>query len=148
LSESEEDEDEETARVHPMLSTFAPDIHWTPHPFGSVSKEGDQISYSDVCPNGGPGGLICCAVCTATYSKYLSSTYQDMEEQRTSKVAEELKHLLGFMKDAKTHLAQSVRAARKKPPPLNRKLAVVTVDGKATLLTSLKKSSGNVRKGG
>jgi hypothetical protein len=120
--------------VHPMLALFAPDIHWTPHPFDG--KE-ENVSYSNICPTGGPGGLICCEVCTATYSKYLSATYQDVEEQRTSKVAGELTQLVGFMTNTKKKLGKTVRRARKKSIPINRKRPGVQAIGPAT--PSLKK---------
>lgn len=110
--------------VPPMLSMFAPDVHWTPHPFSVAPDSSGSVSYKDICPQGGPGGLICCSICTATYSKFLSMTYRDVEEQRTSKVAEEVTQLLGFLKDSKEQLARSVRAARKKNPPLLKKRKV------------------------
>ena len=114
----EEDDDEQ---VHPMLAMFTPEIHWTPHPFDNNTEEEAKVSYETVCPVGGPGGLICCEVCAATYSKYMSSTYKDIEEQKTSKVAGELKQLVEFMGNAKKQLRQTVRSARKKHPPVNRR---------------------------
>jgi hypothetical protein len=151
--ESEGDDSSDTSRdneeppVHPMLSIFAPDIHWTPHPFSSDRGPTEKIlaSYQTVCPNGGPGGLICCSVCTATYSQYLSSTCRDLEEQRTSKVAEEMEHLLGFMRAAKTRLTSSVRTARKKNPPVNRKRILTIDEGPVTTVVQLpKKPSGSI----
>ena len=129
---SDEEEKDEDEPVHPMLSMFSTDIHWSPHPF-SVDRDKKEsteppTTYQRVCPLGGPGGLVCCSVCTATYSRYLSLTYQDMQEQRSSKVAEEMEHLLGFVKTAQSRLAQSVRAARKKNPPVNR-TRTITVNG-------------------
>jgi len=87
---------------------FAREIVWKPHPFDLAEPS---------CPRGGPGGLICCEVCAANYSQYLTITCKDMEEQKKRKVAKELTQLLGFMKAAKTRLGKSVRAARRQPPP-------------------------------
>lgn len=114
-----------------MFAMFAPEIHWTPHPF-----DDEKVSYGNSCPNGGPGGLICCSVCTATYSRYLSSTHRDFEQQASSKVARELEELAGLMSNAKNRLGQALRAARRKPPPGNKKRAGVTKDGNAEVVSS------------
>ena len=119
--DAEEDESSDEP-VHPMLAMFTREIHWTPHPFDINSEEGTAaVSYESICPVGGPGGLICCEVCAATYSKYMSGTYKDIQEQKTSKLAGELKQLVEFTGNAKKQLKQTVRAARKKPPPVMRK---------------------------
>lgn len=107
-------------RLHPVLAVFTPDIHWTPHTFDPPPKKLKQrlVRYNEICPSGGPGGLICCSTCAATYSRYLSSTLKSMTVQRTSKLAAETEELLGMLDVAKDRLAESVKGARKKPPPI------------------------------
>lgn len=131
-SDDEEDEEEDSDndnendapvrddRVHPVLAVFTPDIHWTPHTFDPPPKKLKQrlVRYNEICPNGGPGGLICCSVCAATYSGYLSSTLKSMTVQRTSKLAAETEELLDMLNATKSRLAESVKGARKKPPPI------------------------------
>ena len=69
------------------------DYVWEPHPFDSA----DASVYALSCPNGGPGGLICCAVCTADYSRYMSSTYNSMAQQTISLVGWEANELGTFL---------------------------------------------------
>ena len=119
-SDSDNDAPPVDDRVHPVLAVFTPDIHWTPHTFDPAPKHLKQrlVRYNEICPNGGPGGLICCSTCSATYSGYLSSTLKSMTVQRTSKLAAETEELLGMLNAAKRRLADSVKGARKKPPPV------------------------------
>lgn len=42
-------------------------------------KGGEPATQVEVCPMGGPGGLICCDYCTAAYSRVLSNTAKEME---------------------------------------------------------------------
>lgn len=107
---------DEPQEEQPTLPIFARDITWTPHVFDS----GD-VSYDKLCPNGGPGGLICCSTCTASYSQYLTQTQTDMEAQKTAKAGREVKELLEFTKTAKTRLAKTIKVARKKPVPMRRR---------------------------
>jgi hypothetical protein len=92
---------------------FARDIEWTPHVFDSNEEQ-----YVQRCPQGGPGGMICCETCTANYSEFLSATCRDIEVQTTVRVGEEVTELMEFLVDAKSRLSQSMRAAKRKPPPL------------------------------
>jgi hypothetical protein len=94
---------------------FRRDIHWTPFSF-SVIPEND--SYDRVCPNGRPGGLICCESCSRLYQTYLTRTVQDIEVQRLEKDAAEVKEILGFVADDTQALAAAIDATRNTIPPL------------------------------
>jgi len=106
------DEGQEKQSTWPV---FTRDITWTPHMFDS-----HEVSYDKLCPNGGPGGLICCSTCTANYSQYLSQTQSDMEAQKTAKAGCEVKEILEFTKTAKSRLAKTIKIMRKKPVPVRR----------------------------
>jgi hypothetical protein len=108
-----QDEPDEEVVQGPARSIFGRDVKWSAHPFDSA-----DVSYDTSCPQGGPGGLICCTACMANYSKYLSTTYKDIEEQKTAKIGEELTELLQFTEDAKSRLSQTIRVARRKPVPV------------------------------
>ena len=56
------------------------------------------------CPDGGPGGLICCSYCTASYSRFLSNTAKEMEAQSVSRVGQEVSEILELLADAKQRL--------------------------------------------
>ncbi|GAX26253.1 hypothetical protein FisN_16Lh083 [Fistulifera solaris] len=118
--DSVNEEEDRDNRLHPVLAVFTPDIQWTPHTFDPPPKHLKQrlVRYNEICPNNGPGGLICCSVCAATYSGYLSSTLKSMTVQRTSKLAAETEELLDMLTAAKSRLVESVKVARKKPPPV------------------------------
>lgn len=107
-------------KLHPVLAVFTPDIHWTTHTFDPPPKKLKKriVRYNEICPTGGPGGLICCSICAATYSKYISSTLKNMTVQRTSKLAAQTEELLEMFDSAKSRLIESVKCARKKPPPV------------------------------
>lgn len=65
------------------------------------------MSYSK-CPNGGPGGLICCGPCTASYSRLLSETAKEMEVQTLSGIGREVSELLELLHDAQVRLKEAV----------------------------------------
>ncbi len=65
------------------------------------------VSYAK-CPSGGPGGLICCASCTAAYSRQLSETSKEMDSQTVSSVGREVSELIQLLHDAQKRLQQSV----------------------------------------
>lgn len=98
-----------------MPSLFTKDIEWTPHAFDS-----EQVSYADSCPEGGPGGLICCEKCASQYSDFLSATVNDIEHQKTAKLGSEMTQLLNFLSNGKARLGESTRMTRRKPPPRRR----------------------------
>lgn len=103
----------------PKLALFSKDFQWTPHPFDAPDH-----TLSSGCPLGGPGGLICCASCTANYKGFMTSTFEDLERHKISKVAGEVEQLLGFMKTSTNRLEESVRATRRKPVPLDLRLSL------------------------
>ncbi len=92
---------------------FSRDIAWTPFFFGDDGTDSDQV-----CPEGGPGGLICCECCSKSYSSYLSQTVKDMEIQRTHKAGKEVKELLRFIDQGRKTLERAYDVAKKKVPPL------------------------------
>ncbi|EED94509.1 predicted protein [Thalassiosira pseudonana CCMP1335] len=63
----------------------------------------DKPTYA-VCPSGGPGGLICCSYCSASYSRFLSNTAKEMEAQSLAKAGQDTKQLLELLADAKSRL--------------------------------------------
>ena len=93
---------------------FAKTHSWTPHLYDKP-----EISYSMMCPYGGPGGLICCETCAASYSGFLTKTGKDMERQHLAQLGSEVKELLEFTSHGKQILAQSVKVARRTPVPLH-----------------------------
>jgi hypothetical protein len=92
---------------------FSRDIAWTPFSFGDDAKDSNQV-----CPEGGPGGLICCEFCSKSYSSYLSQTVKDMEIQRTHKAGKEVKELLKFIDQGRKTLERAYDVAKKKVPPV------------------------------
>lgn len=96
-------------------AVFKSDFSWAPI---SVWKEGE--SYDNACPNGGPGGLVCCRACAKQYSSYLNTTLKEMEVQRTDKVGGELKEILEFLDKEKSVLDRATNFAKKKAPPVPR----------------------------
>ena len=94
--------------THPDAANLAEEVDMS----SSVGKKDDVPTYSR-CPNGGHGGLICCAYCTASYSRFLSNTAKEMESQSVSKAGQEVNELLDLLADAKQRLlnAADVRQA-------------------------------------
>lgn len=103
---------EHTGEPNPV-EVFSRDVAWTPHSFGPENQE-----YSQVCPDGGPGGLICCETCAQAYSSYLNQTIRDIEVQKTHKVGKEVQEILGFLEEGRKTLDRAVVVAKKKVPPL------------------------------
>jgi hypothetical protein len=104
--------DESTAAPEGVMlsQVFARDIHWTHHHF----DQSELDSPYEVCPNNGPGGLICCADCTKQYSNFLTLTAKDIEEQKTHKVIKEVKELMEFLNSAKTKLGDGIQRAKQR----------------------------------
>lgn len=75
----------------------------TNHNSAPEKVEEDSPTYSP-CPNSGPGGLICCSHCTASYSRFLSNTAKEMESQSVAKAGQEVNEILGLLADAKQRL--------------------------------------------
>ena len=103
----------EEAAVAASEKVFLRDVEWEPHEFGPGGK-----SYGEICPNGGPGGLICCDFCTKAYCAYLTQTAQDIEVQKTCKAGKEVKEISDFLSESRQSLDRAVSAARQKVPPL------------------------------
>jgi hypothetical protein len=99
------------AAVHPALessSHFAGSFSWEPHPFDS-----DDVNvYSQTCPEGGPGGLICCAVCTSNYSQYMTTTCNSMHDQMITLLGHETRELASYLERAQSTLDQTVAQIR------------------------------------
>jgi len=74
----------------------------------SQSEFDNHVASYSKCPTGGPGGLICCGPCTASYSRLLSETAKEMEVQTLSGVGREVSELLELLHDAQVRLQQSV----------------------------------------
>ena len=74
----------------------------------SQSEFDNHVASYSKCPTGGPGGLICCGPCTASYSRLLSETAKEMEVQTLSGVGREVSELLELMHDAQVRLQQAV----------------------------------------
>jgi len=102
---------------------FARDFNWKYHTFDSSESDSP---YDSTCPNGGPGGLICCEICTKNYSSFMSNTSKELEEQKIRKLNNEVEELLTILTSARTKLNTAVRAARGQPTrgqPIMRKYA-------------------------
>lgn len=104
---------------------FGKEVVWAPFSFGEVDNDGggskteqQQTVFGKACPNGGPGGLICCDFCAHVYGDYLNSTVQDMETQRTNHNGKEVKELLKFLKEGRTALSNAHDTAKTKIPPV------------------------------
>jgi hypothetical protein len=96
---------------------FITEVSWTPV---TIWEEGG--SYGKGCPNGGPGGLICCQACAKLYSSYLDTTVKDLEIQRTHKIGSEVREILGYLEKEKSDLDRFAGVARRKVPPIARRI--------------------------
>ena len=74
----------------------------------SQSEFDAHVATYSKCPTGGPGGLICCGPCTASYSRLLSETAKEMEGQTLSGVGREVSELVELLHDAQVRLKQAV----------------------------------------
>ena len=81
---------------------------------GEINLNDDNLNDGDLdkptyepCPDGGPGGLICCSYCTAAYSRFLSNTANEMEAQSVSRVGQEVSEILELLADAKRRLQRA-----------------------------------------
>lgn len=72
-----------------------------------IQTEDDDTPTYKPCPDGGPGGLICCSYCTASYSRFLSNTAKEMEAQSVSRVGQEVSEILELLADAKQRLQRA-----------------------------------------
>jgi len=74
-------------------------------------KEADAPTYKP-CPTGGPGGLICCSYCNASYSRLLSNTAKEMEAQSIARKGQEVSEILELLADAKQRLRVATDLSR------------------------------------
>ena len=56
------------------------------------------------CPSGGPGGLICCQLCSAEYSRLLSRTSREIDVQVVAQAGREVGELMELLRDAQLRL--------------------------------------------
>jgi hypothetical protein len=85
---------------------FPKEITWRSFYFSNDFSE--SISYAEVCPRGGLGGLICCEECSQKYSSYLSQTMEDLESQRIHREMEELKEVMQLLEGSQKDLDEAV----------------------------------------
>lgn len=71
-----------------------------------------NIEYEDTCPDGGPGGLICCETCCQKYSMLLGRTDEDLREHRFRKTARDIKHLMDILAKKHKDLEGAMKKAR------------------------------------
>jgi hypothetical protein len=74
---------------------------------GGMAKDDITPTTYEPCPDGGPGGLICCSYCTAAYSRFLVNTAKEMEAQSVSRVGQEVSEILEMLEDAKQRLQRA-----------------------------------------
>jgi hypothetical protein len=76
---------------------------------------------NDPCPNGGPGGLICCRLCTRSYASFMAETLHEMEREKNANLVEERNEVVELLRQTKNNLAVSLQAAKRTvpPPPLS-----------------------------
>jgi hypothetical protein len=112
-----------------MISVFGRDISWTPHilhgpPQGATNTNPSMAAtpppppYTFMCPQGGPGGLICCSSCSTLYTQYLTRTVTELQEQKLQSVGREVRDLIHLTKSTRETLAQTIKATRRKPIPM------------------------------
>lgn len=108
-----DDDSYDDYHVEMVPEIFRQDFVWSPHAtFGNGERP-----IEGTCPDGGPGGLLCCTACTTAYLDYLVSTHTALEEQKLAKVSAEVQTITGFLTTNRARLKESVRAAQSKPPP-------------------------------
>ncbi len=76
-----------------------------------TNQKEDAPTYK-ACPTGGPGGLICCSYCNASYSRLLSNTAKEMEAQSIARKGQEVSEILELLADAKQRLLVATDLSR------------------------------------
>ena len=84
----------------------------------SIPKRMDEgdTEYGRACPDGGPGGLVCCESCSNKYSIFLSQTSKDLQSQRVRNTSREVKRLMDIITNKQKDLEMSLRKARVEIP--------------------------------
>jgi hypothetical protein len=98
-------------------TTLPYDIEQIPEMFRH-DFEWEEPTINFECPKGGPGGFLCCDECGKAYSDVLSQTFQQLERQKSNKVAAEVESISKFMELNHSRLTISVQKAQQKPPPM------------------------------
>jgi hypothetical protein len=134
----DEEKQEEVAKAPAMLQrVFAPAVEWAPHDYDAH----DNL-YEQLCPMGGPGGLICCQTCASAYSGYLTQTANDIEVQTIHNIGKEVQELVGYIEETRSKLQDKVGLARQQdPPPLRRGFA----QGTAQAVSRMPKGDWNLK---
>lgn len=110
---ADEEKQEEVAKAPALLQqVFAPAVEWAAHDYDAH----DNL-YEQLCPTGGPGGLICCQTCASAYSRYLTQTANDIEVQTIHNIGKEVQELVGFMEETRSKLQDKIGLARQQGPP-------------------------------
>lgn len=75
---------------------------------------GDMLHQTpgSACPDGGPGGLVCCSQCATSYSQILSNTTKAMETQAAAKIGQEVSELMEMLQDAQTRMRLAVDVSK------------------------------------
>ena len=130
--------DPRTSSAFCNIPMFQRDIEWTPHPFDDQGTR-----YDTLCPNDGPGGLICCPYCLETYTKYMTATIQDIQRHTTMKIGHEVEELYHFVRDTKQQLVQTMKVTRRKPIPIRQYSLHSTTKPVAATTTTTATSNSN-----
>ncbi|KAG7368011.1 NUMOD3 motif protein [Nitzschia inconspicua] len=112
LLQQEEEDDERIREIFPK------EIVWRPFSFSNEQSHvvvDDIASYSGRCPTGGPGGLICCQLCSKKYSSFLSQTMEDLETSRMKLEMSEVKEVMKLVEKSEKELAQAVEQITSEP---------------------------------
>jgi NUMOD3 motif len=132
-----------------MISVFGRDISWTPHILhgsqgvahtnhpSTAAAPPPPPPYTYMCPQGGPGGLICCSLCSTLYTQYLTRTVTELQEQKLQSVGREVRDLIHWTQGTRETLAQTIKAARRKPIPM-RTATAAAATATAAAATTLK----------
>jgi hypothetical protein len=99
--------------THPDAANLAQEVDLSNENNNNDSeKVDDTLPIYSACPQNGPGGLICCAHCTASYSRFLSNTAKEMEAQSVAKAGQEVNEILDLLADAKKRLLNATDVSR------------------------------------
>ena len=92
----------------PEAASLKEEVHINNRGGSSYNVEANDEPTYKPCPDGGPGGLICCAYCTAAYSRFLSNTAKEMEAQSIAGVGQEVSEICQLLEDAKRRLQRAL----------------------------------------
>ena len=109
LPQQQEKQQQQQQQEPVELQSFR--MEWNPHEF-------DLVKLPQICPTGGPGGLVCCPGCADSYSKYMNETSRDMEGQRAHFVGRQIEEILQAVEKQRRELLPAIHMARTQTPPL------------------------------